>query len=42
MCLGYHRDEEDIEPLSKYPHCERHMEENAEAILYPLLHLTLD
>ena len=42
MCLGYHCNVGEIEYLSKYPHQIYHREENAEAILYPLLHLPPD
>ena len=35
--LGYRRDAEELESLSKFPHCIRRREEDDKAILYPLL-----
>ena len=40
--MGYRRDVGDLEPLSKYPHRVRRREEDAEAILYPPLHIPPD
>ena len=42
MCLGYLRDAINLVFLSKYTHRVLHREEDAEAILYPLVHLPTD
>ena len=42
MCLGQCRNARELHLLSKQPHCIRHKEEDAEAILYPPLNFPSD